>query len=369
MRWQGQNIKTLAKERGLTLQSVADQVGVSRQALNAWAKGQVPKGGHLLRLCKTFGVSSESFFASEENLRVTVPMHRARKTAKLNDLMQAEAKDLALSYELFFREASDPGLVQSLRIYKKSESEIQKASLSLRKLAGVENNAPVDFHHVFSLVKNLGINLVFSNFHEKIKAYAFYTKINNHRVVFVNFETKVIDVIFAILHESIHSIRDESNVYDASYTYDKEEEVFCDFVASHAQLTDDYFSFVADSLKGLAGNAQLSQLAKFANKYNHSMHAIKVRIEKFIPDFKLKIYPVESKLRNNSPTVRERFFNAEDAREYIECWRNVSPVFIGHLIEQSDKLSPRRIGELLSMDSELDAFDIKNELCRIKSEG
>jgi transcriptional regulator with XRE-family HTH domain/Zn-dependent peptidase ImmA (M78 family) len=351
MSWQGHYIKTLAKEKKLTLQSVADQVGVSRQALNSWAKGQVPKGGHLLRLCKSFGVSPETFFVSEIDSRIAVPMHRARKTAKLNDSMQGEARVLASSYELFFREASDPGLVQSLRIYKKTEDEVRKASLALRKLGGVENDAPMAFHHVFSLVEDLGVNIIFSNFHKNIKAYAFYTKINNHRVVFVNFETKIIDLIFAILHESIHSIRDESQAYDASYTYDKDEEDFCDLVASYAQLTDGYFSFVTDSIKELAKSAQLSQLAKFAKKYNHSMHAIKVRIEKFIPEFKHNVYPIETRVRKDSPTVRSHFFDAKDAREYIECWRNVSPVFISHVIEQSDKLSPRRICELISIDS------------------
>ncbi|GAB6059288.1 helix-turn-helix domain-containing protein [Desulfonatronum parangueonense] len=369
MSWQGQHIKTLAKEKKLTLKNVADQVGVSRQALNEWAKGLTPKGGHLLRLCKTLGVDPEIFFESEVDSRVTIPMHRARRTAKINDSMQSEAKNLAFSYDLFFREASDPGLVQSLRIYKKTEDEIKKASLALRKLAGIENHAPMAFTHVFTLLKHLGVNLIFSHFHENIKAYAFYTKINKHRVVFVNFETKILDLIFAILHESIHSIRDESQAYDASYIYDKEEESFCDSVASYAQLTDDYYSFVADSIKELPGKRQISQLAKFSRRHNHSMHAIKVRIEKFIPDFKHNVYPFEAKIRAESPTVREHFFGAKDAREYVECWKNVSPIFINHVIEKSDKLSTRRICELLSIDSELDAVDAKDELIRIKSEG
>ena len=368
MSWQGQYIKILAKEKQLTLQGLANQIGVSRQALNDWSKGQVPKGGHLLRLCRVLGVAPDTFFKSEAEARITVPMHRARKTAKLNDSMQSEAKELASSYELFFREASDPGLVKTLRIYNKTEDEIRNASLSLRKLGGVENDFPMSFRNVFSLIKDLGVNLVFSKFNDSIKAYAFYTKINNHRVVFVNFDTKIIDLIFAILHESIHSIRDESRAYDDSYVYDKDEEDFCDSVASYAQLTDGYFSFVAESIKGLGGNAQLLQLAKFATKYNHSMHAIKVRIGSFVPDFNHNVYPLETKIRKSSPTVLDHFFAAKDAREYIECWQKISPIFISHVIDQVDKISPRRICELLSIDSELDAVDAKEELIRIKSE-
>ncbi|WP_045214379.1 helix-turn-helix domain-containing protein [Desulfonatronovibrio magnus] len=369
MSWQGQQIKKLAEKKKLTLKSVAAQVGVSRQALNDWARGQVPKGGHLLKLCKTLEVAPDAFFSSDRDSRITVPMHRARKTAKLTDSMQEKAKDLAAGYELLFREASDPGLVQSLRIYNKTEAEISKASSSLRKLSGVENDAPMNFHHILTLLKNLGVNLIFSDFHEKIKAYAFYTKINNHRVVFVNFKTKAFDFIFSILHEAIHSIRDESDAYKDSLLYDSAEESFCDEVASHAQLTNEYFSFVLETIQGLNKNDQLSQLARFAKKNHHTMHAIQKRIGAELPDFGDNLYRVETKLRKGSPTMREILFKTKDARGYVELWEKVSPIYLGHVIEQSDKLSTRRLCELLSIDSEIDAIEVKAELVRIKSVG
>ena len=369
MSWQGQHIKILAEKKKLTLKSLAAQVGVSRQALNDWARGQVPKGGHLLKLCKTLEVTPDAFFSSDRDSRITVPMHRARKTAKLTDSMQEKAKDLAAGYELLFREASDPGLVQSLRIYNKTQAEISKASSALRKLSGVANDVPMNFHHIFTLLKNLGVNLIFSDFHEKIKAYAFYTKINNHRVVFVNFKTKAFDFIFYILHESIHSIRDESDAYNDSLLYDNTEEYFCDEVASHAQLTNEYFSFVLETIQGLNKNDQLSQLARFAKKNNHTMHAIQKRIGSELPDFGDNLYRVETKLRKASPSMRDILFKTKDARGFVDLWKKISPIYMGHVIEQSDKLSSRRLCELLAIDSELDTIEVKAELVRIKSEG
>ena len=368
MSWHGQQIKTLAKDKGLTLTSVAELVGVSRQAINDWIKGQVPKGGHLLRLCKVLETPPDTFFLSEIDSRITVPMHRTRKNAKINDTMQKEATDLAAAFELFFREASDPGLVQSLRIYKKTDAEIAKASAALRELGGIENDAPLNFDHVFLLLKSLGVNLVFSDFHEKIKAYAFYTKINNHRVVFVNFETKILDFVFCVLHEAIHSIRDESNAYDASFVYSNEEEDFCDNIASHAQLTEKYLLFLNEAIQELDVKTQLTQLAKFSEKNHHTLHAIQKRIGDTLPAFGDSLYRFETNLRKKSPTVREFFFKARDAREYIERWERISPVYLGHIIEQSDKISPRRLCELLSIESELDAVEAKTELVRIKSE-
>ena len=88
-------VKALAKDKGLTLTSVAELVCVSRQAINGWIKGQVPKGGHLLRLCRALETPLDTFFLSEIDSRITVPMHRTRKNAKINDTMQKEATDLA----------------------------------------------------------------------------------------------------------------------------------------------------------------------------------------------------------------------------------------------------------------------------------
>lgn len=62
------------------------------------------------------------------------------------------------------------------------------------------------------------------------------------------------------------------------------------------------------------------------------------------------------------------FSRPGDARDYIERWERISPVYLGHIIEQSDKISPRRLCELLSIESELDAIEAKTELVRIKSE-
>ena len=169
---------------------------------------------------------------------------------------------------MFFREASDPGLVQSLRIYKKTDAEITKASAALRELGGIENDAPLNSDHIFLLLKSLGVNLVFSDFHEKIKAYALYTNINNHRVVFVNFEIKIPVFVFCVLHESIHSIRDESNAYDASFVYSNEEEDFCDNIASHAQLTDKYLLFLHEAIQELDMKTQLTHLLNFLKKIN-----------------------------------------------------------------------------------------------------
>ena len=56
MHWVGNRIKSLSKEKGITLAELAKQQDVSRQTVNDWINGQVPKGTHLLYLCNIFNV-------------------------------------------------------------------------------------------------------------------------------------------------------------------------------------------------------------------------------------------------------------------------------------------------------------------------
>jgi len=368
MSWDGGQIKVLLKEKNITQADLASRIGVSRQALIEWTKEQIPKGGHLLKLCQELGVSPDIFFKSDVSSRIAVPMHRTRRTAKLNTDMQQEAFDIASNYELFFREALEPGLVQSLRISKKTEAEAIRASKSLRKMTNLNDDVPLNFSKVFELTYKLGINLIFTEFHPKIKAYAFYTKINGHRVVFVDFNTSIIDLIFAILHENIHSIRDESNVYENSCIYEKEEEDFCDKVASYVQLTEGYIEEIVDILTGLSKSNQIARLKKIAQRNNYSLHAIYKRVRKYWPNFDLNIYPADTNIRKKSPNAKKYFFNTKDHRTYLKTWIDISPLFINNLIEQSERLSSRRISELLSLESELDARELKKELIRFKKE-
>jgi len=62
MKWQGDRLKALVAERGLTQAAFSMRVGVSRQAFSAWARGQIPKGMHLLRICRELSVPAEFFF-------------------------------------------------------------------------------------------------------------------------------------------------------------------------------------------------------------------------------------------------------------------------------------------------------------------
>ena len=78
MKWEGSKLKELARGKRLSLQALAAAVGVSRQTINDWIKGQVPKGNHLLLLCRLLGTNPGMFFSGEPEDEISVPIHRQR---------------------------------------------------------------------------------------------------------------------------------------------------------------------------------------------------------------------------------------------------------------------------------------------------
>ncbi len=139
----------------------------------------------------------------------------------------------------------------------------------------------------------------------KVKAYAFYTKINDHRVVFVNNATNVLDLIFPLLHEAVHAIRDELSINDG---YDEAEEKFCDMVANHVQFPDEYVKMVYEMIKDLDIPIQINKLKTFVANYSHALYGVMKRIQSINPNFDLKIGGADTNLKKKFPTIGEIFY-------------------------------------------------------------
>src|SRR5690606_15328195 len=145
----------------------------------------------------------------------------------------------------------------------------------------ITDDRPMDYNSTFDLINKLGIYIIFTEFTQKIKSYAFYTEINKHRVIFVNNSTNVLDLIFPLLHETVHAIRDE-DIFEEN----GKEENFCDLVASHIQFPEGYLQLVYSTINDLSTGARINKLKNFAQKYGHSLYGVVKNIKEFIdPEF------------------------------------------------------------------------------------
>ncbi len=364
MEWLGGKIKDLIKENNSSIVKLAKNTGVSRQTVNDWIKGQIPKGNHLINLCKIFNVNPDFFFFKDFDSSISVPVHRTRKTAKVTPAMQKDALELARGYEVLFKNDADSSVVPVVRVHNRSNEAAKKIAGGLRKRAGITQDLPPDYEQTFSLLEQLGIKVIFRYFPEKIKAYAFYTKIHGHRIVFVNNSTNIIDLIFPVLHDAVHAIRDEIQINDA---FDTEEENFCDKVANFIQFPDEYVRMVYDVINSLSAGAQVNKLKTYGKTYSHALFGMVKQIKTIDPDFDLKTGGADSNLKKGFPIIGDILFLSNDPNDYVAKILKLSPLFTRVILNQIDSITNSKLGEILGIESVLDVKAVKDELCKKKT--
>ncbi len=360
MGWDGTRIKALAKEKGIKLVSLAENLNITRQTINDWINGQVPKGTHLVALSKIFNVPPGHFFPDEAMETISLPLHRTRGVARLTGAMEEDAKELASDYEGLFRFAPSPGLVQVLRGGRDSDTARNLAQ-NLRSMVQMDTDKPMDYEHTFKLLAKLNIVCIFKEFPSNIKSYAFYCRIHNHRVVFVNTKTNVLDLIFPLLHETMHAVRDG----EGAVLYDEEEEGFCDMAAGHTQFPDTYIDMVYDSIKGRPEAQQVTLLKKFSGTHSHSVFGICTQIESRHGKINLNIGGAHTNLKKDFLSIGEILFKSKEPQDYLLHLRSLSPLFFDIVSRQIDNASIRKFGEWLGLDNTSDAENARNEWRKI----
>ena len=359
MAWEGERLKALAKERRMTITYLAERLQVSRQAVNDWIKGQVPTGRHLMAINKVFGVNPGYFFSDEITSHISVPLHRKRGAAKISQKTRDESFGLAEQYEKLFKWAPSPGLVQTLRVDKKDEQSAVRLAGKLRKMSGIESAKPMDYLHTFNLLNNLNIVTIFRYFPESIKAYAFYSKIHKHRVVFVDNKTNLLDLIFPLLHETIHAIGDDEDII-----YNKQTEEFCDGLANYTQFPEDYVLEVYNAIKEKTIPQQINTLKFYSTKYGHSIFGMITQLKKLDSSIEISVGGADTNLKKGFKTIGDILFEDKDPRIYIQTLTRLSPTFMDIVANQIEGTSIRQIGEWLGLDNTIDAEQACNELKR-----
>jgi transcriptional regulator with XRE-family HTH domain len=348
MTWQGEKVKILSKEKSITLDVIAKTLDVSRQAVHAWINGQIPKGQHLMRLSTLLGVTPTFFFSNDINLAISVPLHRKKGAVKITEENKQEAQQLAKEYEVLFK-MTEPGIVPVLRVVGISVDSAASCARGLREFAGIKTDKPIDYDEAFTLLYKLGIVIVFRDFPASIKSYAFYCKIHKHRVVFVNTSTNVLDLIFPLLHETVHAVLDERE----RTLFEDEEEAFCDAVASHMQFPPAYLKTVDTAIYGCSTANQVIKIKNFSSENGHAMFGLIKLLPKL--NYKQDFAGADSNLKKNFHTIGEILFKKQDPVEYIDYLKAFTPHFVEVVAKQIGNASERKIGEWLNLGNKIDA--------------
>ena len=362
MRWNGSVIKESATAQGLSLIQLAARIGVSRQAVNDWIKGQVPKGLYLITLCDILNLDPDNLFIKDIDNSIQIPVYKTKRKQKMNSEQQKNMRQLAEKYKNLFKNNSIACIQKTVAVSELNRKNAITIASQIRKLADVQEGVPIDYKHVFSLLNKLDIYIIFSDF-PVTKLYAFFTRIHGHRVVFINNKTNVLDLIFPLLHETVHSIlRDNKKLI-----IDDQEEDFCDMVASYAQFPDNYIQAVYQKIHTEIPGKQINILKECSQTYRHAICGVIKRIQEFSPEFKLAYAGADNNLRKKYPSISDILQASDSARQFIHNYQKLSPLFIELMLKQIEALSPRIVGELFSMENYLDMVSLKDELVQLEN--
>jgi hypothetical protein len=286
-----------------------------------------------------------------------------RGGARLTPEREQQAVKLAVEYEKLFRAAPNPGLVPVLRTDRGDESVLETAK-QLRGRARIPESHPMDYEHTFGLLVALEIVVVFRDFPDDLKDYAFYCRIHGHRVVFVNTQTNVLDLIYPLLHEAIHAIRDEGK----SEIDVAEEEDFCEKVANKTQFPQDYITSVFEAIKGRTKPIQVNMLKDKCRQNGHSLFGIVKQLEMSYPRLRFggsAVGGADTNLKKEFRRIRDILYKKADAGDFIKTLKALSPRFLGMVASQMNSASTRKLGEWLGIDNVFDAHEIREQLEKI----
>lgn len=359
MKWHGDRLKELCNEYGQSMSQIAADMAVSRPTLYSWFEEKVPRGHQLLKLCDKLDIQPEALF-SEDDGQVSIPVHRTQSHVEVSAKHQDSSLAIAKDFEAFFKDIRQAELVPVIRTNSYDRAHIRSTADKLRILAGIADGDPCLLENAFQLLKALSCYVVLLPFPEDHSGYAFFSQIAGHRVVFVNRHANKLDLTFVLLHEAVHAAMDESAEVS------EDVETFCDQVASSVQFPPLYIELVSNLIHGVESREERRIIKQFATKNEHAIYGI---TKVLFPDNKTRkdaAARADENLRKHFPTIDDTLFRNDECSVFIQAYGELSELFLHLVTEQLPHLSERRVGELLGLESELDASQIKNRLIKLR---
>jgi hypothetical protein len=309
------------------------------------------------------------FFMEPAEKLVSVPLHRTYRGKGVTTPMRQASQQLAEQYINLFRQVTTASIVPVVRMpSSRTDESARVIATFLRSQSGLQEEKPMDYKSVFRLLSKLGIFVVFRTFPEVLanQSYAFFSKIAGQRVVFVNTGMNILDLIFQILHETVHAIRDE----ELGAIDSEAEEEFCDKVAEYAQFPDFYVKMVENCIIDCVESPGIlvNRLKKVSKDNSHSLWGIYYRL-KHLGKLKNDLNPAgaAANLNKNFPNLHEIFFEKGDPRSFVDTLYALSPNFMALVAAQVPDCSVRKFGEWLGLDTTIDASTIMDEIIRRKT--
>lgn len=204
-------IGPLREQVGLSQSELGEKVGVTRQTIAVWERGErLPSLGQLSRIAVALGVSLEIFLRVPEEEGPTL-LFRADDVKALNPSLRALVQQRVEDYaglESFLKET--PTLPPAYPLDEFDAVKVERIATQVRDFLGVED-APLG--DVISLLEDKGFKVIVTPLPKSVSGFSAYTEAWG-AVIIVNVNHSVDRQYFTALHELAHLIchrKDYSN--------------------------------------------------------------------------------------------------------------------------------------------------------------
>lgn len=266
----GYRIKSARKLKGLSLQNVADELGISKQMVSKYEKGlSIPPSSKLLILSKLFNQKIDYFFRSfkielgEVNFRKKTSFS-VKKQDSLKEQIKIKLENYLWIEEILAIDSSFKNIIANKKI--KTISDIENVILDLRNSweIGID---PI--HNIIQLLEDKEIKIIeLFDIDDKFDGLATYVD-NKFPVIVVNGKFSVERKRFTLLHELGHLLL---NLPNCEVT---EEEKFCNRFASEFLLPR---HLLINEFGNKRKHVSFTELVSIQKKYGISIPAIIYRL-------------------------------------------------------------------------------------------
>ncbi|PAU62479.1 XRE family transcriptional regulator [Pseudomonas indica] len=357
---------------GLNQATLAEHLGVSREAVSKWFKQEsFPKPDKLLRLATLLGLPFNELVEKNEPHAPVVAFRKVKAT-KTTDAHYAHAQTMGrmlkhlVSYLPFDKLAMPPVLKNPALEYE----YLQEVAQKVRGEIGLEKNQKIDFQHLIGHFKKLQAVLIpvlwgSKNRHEN--ATHIFLPDSMTTWIYLNLDVNVLDFKFWMAHELGHCLAPELR--------GNEGEDFADAFAGTLLFPHDLAKIAYETVSRLeSSRQQIDEINKIAYEHVIAPYSIYCQINAYAEQFGLEalnlvpgIHKSSTTINNSLPSVSRVVFESDAEPEpalYIERIKEVfdTPFFniLGQYLKDSGK-GPGLVQTLMDV-SILDARSIFSEL-------
>lgn len=318
-----QVIKTSLRERGWTQARLAEEVGVTSQAVTHWLQGEnSPRPSVILKLVAVLGLRYEELVVDEEAIEPVIAFRRkgGAKTAEAHIRKAIGVGRLLRPLVPYMRAA--PELRMQIASPSTDPMKVQVFAAEARKRLGVGQRKVLKCEDLIKEFKKTGAVLVPVLWGERKRhenALHIGLPKENVTFVFLNLDTRIEDFKFWMAHELAH-------VYTPQWAGTEQGEDFADAFAGALLFTKVCAEAVYAQLMRSPDRHKLGILRKHARQHEISLYTVYKQVQIYAELEGLPSIPIKDKeihaLRNRGPSklVSHLLFESEtpDLNRYIQ---------------------------------------------------